>query len=197
MQIKKSELNDIILQNALNEFLQKGFVNASLRNIAKNSGTTIGNLYHYFENKEALFDALVRSEYISFQYLMRHHHDGVEIPVELSELKNLMALRPFLNEFIDRLMPVFTKRFLLLLDKSEGTKYEHTKEEFLNILQEHFDSHINEYELPLTEGFGRAIAQQLISGILYIIETNDEGERLQQLICDTLLFYVAAFVHLL
>lgn len=196
MQYKKNELNDIILQNALSEFLQKGFRNASLRNIAKASGTTIGNLYHYYENKEALFDALVNNEYTSFQFLIEHHHE-IEVPVQLADVKNILLLRPLLNEFLDRLMPIFTKRFLLLLDKSEGTKYENVKEEFLNILQGHFDEHIKEYQLALTEGFGRAVAQQILSGILYIIEINDEDERMKDLICDTLLFYVAAFLKML
>lgn len=195
-QFKKTELNDIILENALSEFLQKGFMNASLRNIAKTSGTTIGNLYHYFENKEAIFDALVSNEYASFLYFMEHHQD-IEVNAELTQIKDLPFLRSVLDNFIDQLMPVFTKRFLLLLDKSGGTKYEHAKEEFLAILQSHFDAHIKEYQLSLTEGFGRVIAQQVLSGILYIIETNEEGAYMKQLICDILLFYIAAFMQYL
>ncbi|MEL7609061.1 MAG: TetR/AcrR family transcriptional regulator [Bacillota bacterium] len=41
------------------EFLQKGFQNASLRNIASAAGMTTGAIYAYFKDKAALFDAIV------------------------------------------------------------------------------------------------------------------------------------------
>ena len=51
------------LQNILaagkEEFLEKGFKSASLRNIVKTAGVTTGAFYGYFSGKEALFAALV------------------------------------------------------------------------------------------------------------------------------------------
>ncbi|MEA4847287.1 MAG: TetR/AcrR family transcriptional regulator [Clostridiaceae bacterium] len=41
------------------EFLQKGFQNASLRNIASAAGMTTGAIYTYFKDKNALFEAIV------------------------------------------------------------------------------------------------------------------------------------------
>jgi AcrR family transcriptional regulator len=41
------------------EFLQKGFQNASLRNIASAAGMTTGAIYTYFQDKNALFEAIV------------------------------------------------------------------------------------------------------------------------------------------
>lgn len=43
------------------EFLQKGFRNASLRNIASAAGVTTGAIYTYFKDKNALFEAIVAS----------------------------------------------------------------------------------------------------------------------------------------
>ncbi len=48
-----------ILEAAKTEFLEKGFLNASLRNIVKTAGVTTGAFYGYYSNKEALFTALV------------------------------------------------------------------------------------------------------------------------------------------
>lgn len=48
-----------ILEAAKTEFLEKGFRNASLRNIVKVAGVTTGAFYGYYSNKEALFSALV------------------------------------------------------------------------------------------------------------------------------------------
>ena len=48
-----------IQQAALTEFLDKGFLSASLRQIVKNAGVTTGAFYGYFSWKEALFASIV------------------------------------------------------------------------------------------------------------------------------------------
>ena len=48
-----------IHQAAMEEFLEKGFADASLRQIVKNAGVTTGAFYGYYSSKEALFTALV------------------------------------------------------------------------------------------------------------------------------------------
>ncbi len=48
-----------IQQAALTEFLNKGFLSASLRQIVKNAGVTTGAFYGYFSCKEALFASIV------------------------------------------------------------------------------------------------------------------------------------------
>ena len=48
-----------IQQAGLTEFLDKGFLSASLRQIVKNAGVTTGAFYGYFSCKEALFASIV------------------------------------------------------------------------------------------------------------------------------------------
>lgn len=48
-----------IQQAALTEFLDKGFLSASLRQIVKNAGVTTEAFYGYFSCKEALFASIV------------------------------------------------------------------------------------------------------------------------------------------
>lgn len=48
-----------IQQAALTEFLDKGFLSASLRQIVKNAEVTTGAFYGYFSCKEALFASIV------------------------------------------------------------------------------------------------------------------------------------------
>ena len=48
-----------IQEAALAEFLEKGFLGASLRQIVKNAGVTTGAFYGYFSCKEALFASIV------------------------------------------------------------------------------------------------------------------------------------------
>lgn len=55
------ELNTLqkIMAEGKMEFLEKGFKDASLRNIVKRAGVTTGAFYGYYQDKEALFEALV------------------------------------------------------------------------------------------------------------------------------------------
>ena len=53
------DTREVVLEAAKSEFLQKGFRGASMRNIAGKVGISAAALYWHFENKEALFDALV------------------------------------------------------------------------------------------------------------------------------------------
>ncbi|MDD4843260.1 MAG: TetR/AcrR family transcriptional regulator [Anaerotignum sp.] len=48
-----------IMEEGKKEFLEKGFKDASLRNIVKQAGVTTGAFYGYFPDKKALFEALV------------------------------------------------------------------------------------------------------------------------------------------
>ena len=55
---EKTTLN-LIQRAARQEFLEKGFRSASLRNIARAAGVTTGALYGYYGSKEELFASLV------------------------------------------------------------------------------------------------------------------------------------------
>ncbi len=49
-----------ILEVGKQEFLEKGFLGASMRNIASRLSVTTGALYRYYTDKESIFDALVK-----------------------------------------------------------------------------------------------------------------------------------------
>ena len=50
MKYLKDEVQKSIAKEALKEFTMKGNEGASIRNIAKKSNTSVGNLYKYFLN---------------------------------------------------------------------------------------------------------------------------------------------------
>ena len=56
-----------IHQAAKGEFLEKGYKDASLRNIVRSVGMTTGAFYGYYKSKEELFEALVGEHY---EYLL-------------------------------------------------------------------------------------------------------------------------------
>lgn len=61
MRLLNDELAKNILEASKKEFLEKGFQKASVRSIAAAVNVTTGAVYRYYENKEALFDALVKA----------------------------------------------------------------------------------------------------------------------------------------
>ena len=55
----EKETREKLLASARQEFLEKGYMQASLRSICKNAGVTTGALYFFFQDKEDLFTQLV------------------------------------------------------------------------------------------------------------------------------------------
>ena len=59
MEEKTTATLERIQQVAMEEFAEKGFLGASLRQIVKQAGVTTGAFYGYFSSKEALFASIV------------------------------------------------------------------------------------------------------------------------------------------
>ncbi|MDE5649070.1 MAG: TetR/AcrR family transcriptional regulator, partial [Oscillospiraceae bacterium] len=68
---------------AKQEFLEKGFRAASLRNIVKMAGVTTGAFYGYFSSKEALFASIVEPHAAAVMgRFMTAQTDFAEMPME-------------------------------------------------------------------------------------------------------------------
>ncbi|MCD4690858.1 TetR/AcrR family transcriptional regulator [bacterium] len=59
MQVKKEEIRGRILEAARGEFVARSFTGANMRAIATRAGTSLSNVYNYFESKDELFRAVV------------------------------------------------------------------------------------------------------------------------------------------
>jgi AcrR family transcriptional regulator len=62
-QVLKEEVRNRIIEAATIEFFNSGFNNATVRNIAKLAKITPGNVYRYFESKDAIYEAVVLEGY--------------------------------------------------------------------------------------------------------------------------------------
>jgi AcrR family transcriptional regulator len=90
---RAAERRDAILAAALDEFSARGFAATRLDDVAKRAGVAKGTIYLYFADKEALFQALVRTELspIVGALIQASHSD---IPI---------------RQFADRLVDVFAR----------------------------------------------------------------------------------------
>lgn len=108
---------------AKQEFLDKGFQLASLRNIVKTAGVTTGAFYGYYKSKEELFDALVgeQAEYVLrlFDTTLENFNklSGEEQTQKMTDISGDAMLRmlDYIYEYVDV--------FKLLILCVEGTKY--------------------------------------------------------------------------
>ena len=60
----RSDISERILHAARDRFLTEGVDGASLRQIAKDAGTSIGMVYYYFPTKDDLFLGVVEEKYV-------------------------------------------------------------------------------------------------------------------------------------
>lgn len=137
MQIKKDMVKDKIMAAATKEFLKSGFKNASLRNIAARAGVTKGNIYTYFENKNALFCSIVAP-------VMSLFKDDMEREYSDEYIMNWFCIS---SKSLESTVDVFTEysRFIqekkaeikLLFFCSSGSEYETYRED---IFRMHTDS---------------------------------------------------------
>lgn len=114
----------LILEAAEREFLEKGFQNASLRNIVKTVGVTTGAFYRYYPTKEALFEAMVKPH---AEMILNYFSGAVENLESMSaeEQSHNMTVSSYncVDEMLDYVYANYNS-FKLLLCSAYGTPYE-------------------------------------------------------------------------
>jgi len=167
MQTKKEEIRDEILDVAENEFLKRGYKNASMRTIATKSHTTLGNLYNYFENKEAILDSVIRDTPERIYQVLKEHETALYPSKNSKEY-----LEDNFNDLVDIYMPklfpldiLLSNSLMILMEGCEGTKYEPYRDTFLNLFQKHLSTHLN---VEPESFLSRSLAHGFLSSLLFI-----------------------------
>jgi AcrR family transcriptional regulator len=185
MQVLKPEIRSSILSNALEEFYQYGYSQASMRAIASKVGITVGNIYRYFLSKEDLFNVIlepVRNAIIE----VAHVDEQLNIiKIDTREEASLIV------DSILSLMKHYTKELFILIFNSEGSMYEFMKEDLIRIV-----------EVKLTRVFAqeshgyfvKIISTSFIQALFVIFKDNiDDYETIRELITELLIFYFRDF----
>lgn len=179
MQYQKDEVRNRIVEEALKEFNEKGYEGASIRNIAKNSNTSVGNLYKYFKSKEELHENLVGAIYDRFvDYITQFAN------VELNEKAETIFYK-----LADEIMEIFNKNNIeisILLNESKGTKYENCKSIFVDfvtrILTEKTQYELSLQGKRLEDNFIiYLLSQSLLESIAVIVKKCNDGSQVRRL----------------
>ena len=152
------------------EFLEHGFKGASLRQIVKQAGFTLGAFYGYYQSKEELFDALVKETADYIIVYIQGIYDEVKAypPKERTEhMMECFAKR--LPEAVDYLLE-HREELQLLLMKAEGTRYENFSETMAAISEKNVGENIlwiSRHDMTfrlLIHAYYRMLIQVVLSG---------------------------------
>ncbi len=84
-QILKDDYRERILNASRTEFFNYGYEDASMRRIASEAKMSVGNLYHYYPNKEKLFNALVQDTILAFNTIILSQSNTEHTEVDRNE----------------------------------------------------------------------------------------------------------------
>ena len=75
MQVKKDYTHEQIVEIAKRVFLRNGYSKTSMRDIAKEAGIGVSNIYNYFKSKDELFRHIVKPLIVDLERMMHEHHN--------------------------------------------------------------------------------------------------------------------------
>lgn len=147
MKFKDEEAVGQILECAKEEFMQKGFADASMRTIAEKAGFTTGMLYSRFADKNELFSALVKEGADKlYSYFADVQEEFAEFPAaqQVTEMQTYTSSK--MRTVLDIIYEYFDT-FKLIVCHSAGSSYDRYIDRMI------------EYETDSTERFMRVLRE--------------------------------------
>ena len=192
-----------IQQAALEEFSEKEFLGASLRQIVKNAGVTTGAFYGYFSSKEALFAAIVEPHATALMgRFMEVQIDFAELPEEEQPAHMGESSSRYVEWMVDYICQ-HREPVKLLLCRAEGTSYEH----FIhNIVEVEVDSTLQYMDVlrrlgkdipRLNRSLCHIIASGMFNGLFEIVIHDMPREQAFQDVAQFRSFYTAGWLNLM
>lgn len=137
-----------LLECAMKEFSEKGYMKASIRNICKEAGVTTGALYFFFKDKEDLFGNLVAETLYGLEYIIEQHFiEEVTATEALSggdmSVAALAAAQGFDDDMAiarEVIRYLFRHKDVieLLLTKAQGSCYENLPDKMVDKVEVHY-----------------------------------------------------------
>ncbi len=196
MQVKKEDIREKIISSARREFLEHGYVEASLRVIAEKEGLTKGAIYSYFKNKDALFCELtapaigfIESEFYHDKcYYASKTNNGLFDSYEVTIQKFRSCAQAVLDNH---------ESFKLLLFCSAGSSLHNYKEKIIQLYTQNFYKLLSfftktelYYEGVINEMFIHTLATTYVSFLEEIVLHEPERKEV-----DDYVEQMAVFIH--
>ena len=203
MKFKDEEAVGRILECAKEEFMQKGFADASMRTIAEKAGFTTGMLYSRFADKNELFSALVKEGADKlYSYFSDVQEEFAEFPAtqQVAEMQTYTSSK--MRTVIDIIYEYFDT-FKLIVCHSAGSSYDRyidrmieyetdSTERFMRVLQENGTS-----VKTVRRDINHMLASALFNGIFEVVAHDfpkEDALEYVNAVCD---FFFAGWQRLL
>ena len=192
-----------IQQAALEEFSEKGFLGASLRQIVKNAGVTTGAFYGYFSSKEALFASLVEPHAAA---LMGRFMEAQTSFADLAEEEQPKHMGEASGDYVDWMVDYICQHrepVKLLLCRAEGTSYEHFVHNMVEVEAEYTLKYMEVLrrlgkEIPqLDQSLCHIIASGMFNGLFEIVIHDMPREQAHRDVTQFRTFYTAGWLELM
>lgn len=192
-----------IQQAALAEFLDKGFLGASLRQIVKNAGVTTGAFYGYFSSKEALFNSIVEPHAAA---LMGRFMEAQTTFAELPEKEQPEHMGLESGRCVDWMVDYICAHrepVKLLLCCAEGTSYEHFVHNMVEVEVEYTQRYMEvlrrlSRDIPvLDKSLCHIIASGMFNGIFEIVVHDMPRDQAMRDVDQLRAFYTAGWSKLM
>lgn len=203
MEEKTSTTLESIEQAAMQEFLEKGFQGASLRQIVKNAGVTTGAFYGYFSSKEALFNALVEPHAAT---LMGRFMEAQTSFAELPEEEQVSHMGDESGNYVKWMVDYICQHrdpVKLLLTRSEGTSYERFVHNMVEVEVEYtlryieVLRHLGKDVPELSNSICHIIASGMFNGLFEIAIHDMPKEHALQYVEQFRTFYTGGWLSLM
>jgi len=191
MQTLKEEIRTRIQQVATAAFLKHGYQDVTMRDIAKQSAISVGNLYNYYKNKEDLFYSLTSSSFLYLKQLLKEVKEhGPASEVADTEFTKSLVLK------ISQLLKKHRVGFLLMIDRGQGTKYNNLKDELITLLVRHFEEELMETKEPEASLIMRIAAKNLLYGLIEVAKNYQGDEWVDRNIERLIDYHLHGILHL-
>lgn len=129
---------DKLISCAKKEFLEKGFMKASLRQISSDAGLTTGAVYFFFKDKNGLFGAVVGDVLERIMKVILDHFNS-DAETDISAYQPQKGDHDAFAEDLVSEMYDNYDTMMILLDRSQGSEYEDIAERFVDITDKFYN----------------------------------------------------------
>lgn len=201
---KKDELAiDRIIECAKQEFLEKGFEGASMRNIAENAGYTTGMLYGRFADKGELFKVLVKEpadRLYNYFFDMQKEFAAFEPEKQYTDMHVYVDIR--IDKMLDIVYDDFSA-FKLIICKSKGSEYEKYVDKLIEIETDNTVRYINDMNAAgikvrdVRADLSHMLATAMFNGMFEVVEHDFTKSDARQYIKQLQYFFNAGWDKIL
>lgn len=197
-QILKEESREAIIAAAKQEFLEKGYKGASMREIAKKAHMTVGNLYRYYKNKEDINLTIVAPTFKEIDSLLKSlTSNSVSMETRVFNLKpDIKELKEMLDKLVDGLVDIYSKNKtefnILMLHSRLNEEITTWFTDIVNSLIA--DNFIMEGINQDRDILSRSYAESVFAGIRVLFRDDNSNEDVLKNLLKT---YLRSFVYML